>query len=189
MADKSSFEIPPELQDRIAMLRAPLPGVRWIDAEDLHLTLRFAGDIDNRTADELADRLAAIDISTFEMRLSGLGAFGGRDPRNLWVDVEAGPELEALARANERAARAAGLPPETRQFKPHVTFARLRNSRDEVLARYLERNGAFRSEPFRVTRFVLFSSKPQVGGGPYVVEEAFPLRGASLYDTHDAGVW
>ena len=61
--------------------------MRWIDADDLHLTLRFAGDIDNRTADELADRLAAIDISTFEMRLSGLGAFGGRDPRNLWVGV------------------------------------------------------------------------------------------------------
>ena len=103
----TGIEIPPELQDRIAMLRAPLPGVRWIDAEDLHLTLRFAGDIDNRTADELADRLAAIDISTFEMRLSGLGAFGGRDPRNLWVGVEAGPELEAPSFQGERRVSAA----------------------------------------------------------------------------------
>jgi 2'-5' RNA ligase len=89
-----------------------------------------------------------------------------------------------LARGIERAARGAGLAPETRTFKPHVTLARLRYSTAELVARYLGRNGAFRSVPFAVERFVLYSSRPKVGGGPYVVEAAFPLSGAS-YDDYD----
>ena len=88
-----------------------------MEPENLHLTLRFAGDIDNAHAREFADRLAGISVDAFEMRLVGLGAFGGNEPRSIWAGVEAGPELEALARANERAARAAGLPPEGRTLQ------------------------------------------------------------------------
>ena len=74
--------------------------------------------------------------------------------------------------------RSAGLPPETRAFKPHVTLARLRGCPPDLVARCLGRIGAFRSRPFPVARFVLYSAKPSVGGGPYVVEEEYPLRGA-----------
>lgn len=180
----TGIEIPSELRNELSLLRAPLPGAKWIEPENLHITLRFAGDIDNRVAAEFADFLGAIDTDAFTLRFSGLGAFGGNDPRVLWTGIEAGPELEALARANERAARLAGLPPEPRAFKPHVTLARLRNSRVEPIARYLGRHGHFRTEPFFVSRFVLFSSRPQTGGGPYVVEAVFPLRGGG-YDSED----
>ena len=116
--------------------------------------------------------------------------FGGNDPNSIWAGVEASPELDALARANERAARARGLPPEARPFKPHVTLARLRSASPDQVARILGRIGAFRSEPFLVGRFVLFSSRPKVGGGPYVVEEAFPLRGGEFADIADLeGGW
>src|SRR5690606_18956074 len=142
-----------------------------------HVTLRFAGDLDNRIAAEFAHALGEVDMHTFELRFSGTGVFGGNDPRSLWARIEPTPELEALARANERAARIAGLPPETRRFKPHVTIARLRNTPVDIVARYLQRFGGFRTRPFFVSRFALFSSKPQVGGGPYVVEESYTLLG------------
>ncbi|CFX10028.1 putative 2'-5' RNA ligase [Candidatus Filomicrobium marinum] len=173
----TGIELPEDLRDDLADMEQPLPGARWIDTDDMHITLRFVGDIDNRTASEFADMLAGIDVNAFHARISGLGTFGGKEPRSIWAGIEAGPELEQLARAHERAARSAGLPPEGRQFKPHVTIARLKSTRPEVVARYLEHFGGYRSEPFLVTHFTLFSSKPKVGGGPYVVEETFPLFG------------
>jgi 2'-5' RNA ligase len=186
----AGIEIPLEQREELARLRQPLRGAKWVDAESLHLTLRFAGDIDNTRAAEFADHLAGITVDAFEMRLAGLGTFGGNEPRSIWAGVESGPELEALARAAERAARSAGLPPESRAFKPHVTVARLRHANPSAIARVLGRIGAFRSKPFLVGRFVLFSSRPKVGGGPYVVEEAFPLRGGEFADYQDVeGGW
>lgn len=183
------LELPEDIRDAISDLEAPLPGVRWIMNDNLHLTLRFAGDIDNGQAREFADFLAAIDIDAFEMRLEGLGTFGGKDPRTLWAGVRAGPQLEALARACERAARSAGLKAEGRGFKPHVTIARLNKPRIDALTRFLTRHGRFAGPPFVVSRFVLYSSKPLVGGGPYVVEEAYPLSGAAweAFDHSGAG--
>lgn len=180
----AGIEIPDDVRQGLSMLRQPLPGTSWIEPENYHISLRFAGDTDPRTAQELTDLLGRIEAETFELRLTGLGAFGGNAPRSIWAGVSADPRLDALARAVERAARSAGFAPETRNFKPHVTIARLRYTSADLVARYLERNGAFRSMPFQVGRFVLFSSKPKVGGGPYVIEAAFPLLGAS-YDIED----
>lgn len=185
----AGIELPEDVQDLLSDLETPIPGVRWIETDSLHLTLRFAGDIDNPTAREFADELARIEIRAFEMRLKGLGTFGAKDPRALWAGVEAGEQLEQLARACERAARNAGLPPETRPFKPHVTIARLKSPRIEPLARFLSRHGGFQSPPFMVGRFLLYSSRPQVGGGPYVVEEAFPLEGGESFHAEAEGGW
>lgn len=173
----TGIELPEDIREELGDLEKPLPGARWIDMDDLHLTLRFAGDIDKRTAFEFAEYLARIDIPAFPMRLAGLGTFGGRDPRILWAGVEAGEELDRLARANERAAYNAGLGPAARAFKPHITLARLKKSQPDRLARYLQRHGGFRTDPFYVTHFSLFSAKPHTGGGPYLIEETFPLFG------------
>lgn len=183
----TGIEIPIEQREQLARLRQPLPGVKWLESEILHITLRFAGDIDNTCAAEFADHLAGIDVNAFEARLAGVGVFGSKDPRSIWAGVEAGPELDALARANERVARLAGLAPESRSFKAHVTIARLKHTSSAAVARLLGRIGAFRSLPFFVNRFVLYSSRPKTGGGPYVVEEAFPLKGGEFADFQDSG--
>ncbi|MCB1504215.1 MAG: RNA 2',3'-cyclic phosphodiesterase [Hyphomicrobiaceae bacterium] len=183
----TGIELPEEIRDQLGDLEQPLPGVRFIEEDNLHITLRFAGDIDNGTAREFSSFLDGIQVPAFEMRLEGLGTFGGKEPRTLWSGVVAGPELEQLARANERAARAAGLKPETRGFKPHVTIARLNKPRIDALSRFLTRHAMFRSRPFIVDRFVLYSSKPNVGGGPYVIEETFPLLGAAWNDESSDG--
>ena len=181
----TGIEIPDEVREEIARLKVPLPGGRWTEPENLHLTLRFVGDLEKPQATEFADGLETIDVDAFELRLAGLGTFGGNEPRSIWAGVEPSAPLEALARANDRAARAAGLPPDGRPFKPHVTLARLKYATPDEVARVLQRIGAFRSKPFIVARFVLFSAKPKVGGGPYAIEEAFPLRGGEYANELD----
>ena len=173
----AAIPLPAAVAGALARFQQPLPGAKWIDPNDYHLTLRFAGDVDNIVAREFADFLRRIDINVFEMRLTGFGAFGGNDPRVLWAGVDAGPELVALQRAVETAARSAGLKPERQQFKPHVTVARLRHSRPDAVSKFLERHAGARSPVFLVDSFALFSAKPRTGGGPYVIEETFPLAG------------
>ena len=181
----TAIEIPEAVRLHLSLIRAPLGGAKWIEPENMHVTLRFAGDIDGRTADEFVDFLAGVRARPFSVTIAGVGAFGGRDPRVLWAGVEAGEPLEALARAHERAARAAGLEPEGRTFKPHVTLARMRGGRQQAVARFLEENGALRTEPFLATRFVLLSARPGSGGGPYAVEAEFPFEGMEGLDEAD----
>ena len=172
----SAIEIPSSIAERLRMLRSGLSGARWIDPENYHLTLRFIGDVDGATARDFTNALGDIDSAPFELRLKGLGSFGGNKPRAIFADVAASPALETLRRAHERAARGAGLPPEGRNFKAHVTLARLRGARVDQVAAYLQRHGGAVSESFNVNRFVLYSSRNSVGGGPYVVEAAYDLE-------------
>jgi RNA 2',3'-cyclic 3'-phosphodiesterase len=173
----TGLEIPEAIRLRLALIRAPLNGAKWIEAENMHITLRFVGDVDGRTADDFADALADIKAKPFALSIGGVGAFGGREPRVLWAGVAAGEEPAALYRAHERAARTAGLEPDARDFKPHVTLARLRRTRAAAVARFLSENAALRTEPFMVRRFVLLSARPGSGGGPYAVEAAYPFQG------------
>jgi RNA 2',3'-cyclic 3'-phosphodiesterase len=174
----TALEIPLKARTRLSLMRAPLNGARWVDAENMHITLRFAGDIDGRTADDLTDQLADVSLPPFTVSIAGAGAFGGRDPRVLWAGVEMSPELDALYRANERAARAAGLEADPRAFKPHVTLARMRGVRQRSVAQFLGEYGDLRLEPFEVSRFVLLSARPGSGGPPYGIEAEYPLQGA-----------
>jgi 2'-5' RNA ligase len=185
----TAIEVPDEIREELYRLRLPLPGARWIKPESYHITLRFAGDIGNSEAREFVANLANIEIDGFELRLSGLGVFGGDNPHAIWAGVESQPQLEDLARAHEKAARNAGLAPETRAFRPHVTLARLKHSNVEAVARFLTRHGGYRSEPFFVTRTLLMSSRPSVGGGPYGVEDRFPVRGMEFLGEDGEASW
>ncbi len=170
----TGIELPEEIVGRLSILRAGLSGASWIDPGNYHITMRFAGDITDSQACHFADALADIRFDSFDLELNGLGSFGGNKPRALWAAVKPSPALDVLQKAHERAARLAGLPPETRNFVPHVTLARLRNVSPYAVAEYLARHGGFFAAPFSVGRFVLFSSRPNQGGGPYLVEEGYP---------------
>ncbi|MFM1813729.1 MAG: hypothetical protein RLZ98_424 [Pseudomonadota bacterium] len=181
----TALELPDDVVDALDKVRQPLAGARWVNLQELHITLRFAGDISNRQADDFAEALGEIDVQPFEVRIAGLDVFGGAQPRVLWARVEPSAELSALARAHERAARSIGLAPETRKFKPHVTLARLTGTPPEMVARLLQRKGHFGVPAFVATRFVLYSSRMHVGGGPYVVEAAYPFAGIPHIDDED----
>jgi 2'-5' RNA ligase len=171
----TGLEIPAELAETLALLRGGLPGARWIDPENYHLTLRFIGDVDDDIAVEVASVLGRVRRNGFDLRLDGLSSFGGRKPRAVVAAVAPQPAVMELQAEHERLMQRVGLEPEGRKYKPHVTLARLRDSSSFEVAEYLSVQGAFRSTPFPVSRFVLFSSRASTGGGPYVVEAAYPL--------------
>jgi 2'-5' RNA ligase len=171
----TGLEIPSDVGQSLATLRGGLPGARWIDPENYHVTLRFIGDVDDSIAREVASLLGSVRREAFELRVDDLKSFGGRKPRAIVATL--GPEkaLIELQSEHERLLQRVGLEPEGRKFVPHVTLARLRESSSRQVADYLAVRAPFRSPPFRVSRFVLFSSRASVGGGPYVVEAAYPL--------------
>ena len=171
----TGLEIPPDVADALSMLRGGLPGARWIDRENYHLTLRFIGDVDGAVAREIASMLEGVHRPAFELQLDELSSFGGRKPRAVIAPAVPRRELIELQAEHERIMQRVGLEPESRKFIPHVTLARLRDSSSRQVADYLAARGLFRSRRFPVSRFVLFSSKASVGGGPYVVEAEYPL--------------
>ena len=156
-------------------MRGGLPGARWIDPQNYHLTLRFIGDVDDVIAHEVASMLGRVKRGPFELHMEGLTSFGGRKPRAVVASVAPAQALLDVQAEQERLMQRIGLEPEGRKFTPHVTLARLRESSSRDVAEYLSARGYFRTSPFRVSRFVLFSSRASVGGGPYVVEASYPL--------------
>jgi 2'-5' RNA ligase len=172
----TGLEVPPDIAFLLSLKRGGLTGARWIDPENYHITLRFIGDVDGQTADEIADSLDRLANSMrFTLRLTHLGSFGGDKPRALFAGVEPSEALNRLQAAQERVLQRAGLAPEGRKFVPHVTLARLRGTSAEELARFIAEAGRFEPLTLPVGRFVLYSSKDSVGGGPYVVEQSYPL--------------
>lgn len=172
----TGIEIPAEIGERLAFLRGGLPGARWIDRENYHLTLRFVGDIDMDVADEIVDAMARIRRRGFDIAIEGVSSFGSKKPHSVVALVKPSQALAELQAEHERLIQRIGLPAEQRKFIPHVTLARIKGSSNREVADYLSIRGGFATAPFAVGRFVLFSSRNSVGGGPYVVEEAYPLR-------------
>jgi len=169
------LEIPREVGQALSLLRGGLPGARWIDPENYHITLRFIGDIDDRLAHDIALLLDGVKRRSFEVRFGELTAFGGRKPRAIVVSVEPIQPLVELQSELERLMQRLGLEPEGRKFTPHVTLARLRDVKSHDVADYLSTRGPLFGSSFKVSRFVLFSARASVGGGPYVVEADYPL--------------
>src|SRR5688572_19556640 len=171
----TGLEIPASLSESLSLLRGGLPGARWIDAENYHLTLRFIGDVDDDIAQEVAWLLGNVRRREFELRLDGLSSFGGRKPRAVVATVAPSQSVMDLQAEHERLMRRVGLEPEGRKFTPHITLARLRDPSGHDVAEYPSSRGGFRAPPLKVARVVLSSSRASQGGGPYVVEAAYPL--------------
>ncbi len=172
----TGVEIPSDVGQALATLRGGLPGARWIDPGNYHLTLRFIGDVDDAIAHEIASMLSRVKRGSFDLHMDGLTSFGGRKPRAVVASVAPAQALIDVQAEHERLMQRIGLEPEGRKFTPHVTLARLRESSSQQVAEYLSARGYFRTSPFRVSRFGLFSSRASIGGGPYIVEAIYPLN-------------
>jgi RNA 2',3'-cyclic 3'-phosphodiesterase len=172
----TGVEIPSDVGQHLAMLRGGLPGARWVDPENYHLTLRFIGDVDDDVAHEIASLLGRVKRSPFEICVDGLISFGSKKPRAVVAAVPPVAPLMEVQAEQERLMQRIGLEPEGRKYTPHVTLARLRDAAPRQVADYLSARGYVRTPPFRVERFVLFSSRASTGGGPYIVEASYPLH-------------
>jgi 2'-5' RNA ligase len=174
-----AIPVPEEIGLRLVPLQRNLNGASWRPPENFHLTLRFFGEIDEANARDLDHELGLIAAAPFEMRLKGAGSFGGREPSAVWAGVDAPPALARLAAACEKAARRAGLPPEGRAFRPHVTLAYLHGTTDVDVAAYQQRLGAFETDLFWADHFAMYSSWSTKHGSRYVEEAVYPLTGAA----------
>ena len=171
----TGLQIPPENGRDLAMLRGGIPGARWIDPENYHVTLRFIGDVDDLVAHEVASMLGRVRRTEFELRFDTLSSFGGRRPRALVATLAHTQALMDLQAEHERLMQRVGLDAEGRKYTPHVTLARLRDSSSRQVADYLSSRTLPGLLSFKISRFVLFSSRASIGGGPYIVEAAYPL--------------
>ncbi len=173
----AALPIPESIAERLTALQTGVSGAAWRPPANFHITLRFFGDVPHALARELDGELAEIEASSFEVALDGAGWFGRREPTALWAGVAPSAELERLAKSCERAARRIGLPAEKRPFRPHVTLAYCHGVTPEAAAAFAGRLAAFRTEPFWVDRFHLYSSHFGKGPSRYVAEADYVLGG------------
>lgn len=159
---------PPEaIRDLLVDAMDDSADFRWQTDEQLHLTLRFVGEVERPTANDLADALARVHADRFELRIAGIGRFEQRSRGALWGGVEPKAPVAALAAKIERACVGVGLEPEHRAFHPHITLARWKGRRSHEIQQFLERAGGLTSEPFEVGEFVLFESQLSRHGAHY----------------------
>jgi 2'-5' RNA ligase len=154
-----ALDLPEAVRARLAMLQSGVPGARWVAQENLHLTVRFLGEVDTGTAHDLDAELARVDAPAFDFGLSAVSFFGPeRKPQVLWAGVDRAEPLQFLHAKVNRAAVAAGLPADDRKFHPHVTLARLRDTPMRRVRDWLSGNALFQAGPIEADRFVLFRS-------------------------------
>jgi 2'-5' RNA ligase len=171
-----ALELPEAVCERLTQLQGGVPGARWMTEDQMHLTLRFIGEVDENVAHDIDDTLVGLTAPGFMLELAGTGEFGGKIPRALWAGVRPNEALLHLQKKIETALQRIGLEPEPRKFSPHVTLARLRNAPREKVMAFLSHHGLFSSGPFPVDHFVLFSSHQGSGGSVYHPERVYPLK-------------
>jgi len=165
---------PSELKLRLSLLCSGVPGAKWVDPGNFHLTLRFIGEIGEDTAADIDDALSRLRARRLTLQIAGTGVFGDK-PRNLWAGVERSPELVGLRDKIEQSLIRVGLPPEPRKFAPHVTLARLRDPPLDKLRDFLTAHGQFRAEPLPVEGFSLIASFQTKAGSVYEDQADYPL--------------
>lgn len=167
---------PEDIRDLLIDAMDDSPDFRWQNEEQLHLTLRFVGEVERPLAQDLADALGRVQSPTFELRIAGSGRFEQRSSGALWAGVEPKELVAALAAKIERACTTVGLEPERRAFHPHITIARWNGRRGREVADFLDRRRGLASEPFAVTEFILFESRLSRHGAHYEEVAHYPLR-------------
>lgn len=172
----TAIAIPDDVAQHLVLMQAGVPGARWSTREQLHLTLRFIGEVDGRDAAAIDDALSTIVAPGFRLTLKGVGQFGGKNPSALWVGVEANDSLIHLERKIESALQRVGQRAESRKFTPHVTLAYLRGASRGRVMDYLTDHALFASPAFEVNGFILYSSHLTPNGSLYTAEKAYRLR-------------
>ncbi len=170
-----ALSLPDSVALRLSLLQTGVPGARWQSREQLHLTLRFIGEVDGAVMRDIDSVFAGLHVPSFTLRLKGTGEFGHDKPSALWAAVEPNDALVHLQRKIERAVQQAGLAAEKQKYVPHVTLAYLRGTPVGSVIDYLTDHALFASEPFEVREFGLYSSQLGGSGSKYRVERAYPL--------------
>lgn len=172
------IDLPPQIEDHLALVGGGIPRARWEERDKLHVTLRFIGDVDGGTKRRIEDALGDVRHPPFTLAVAGVGFFApGGKPRILWAGLDdPTPVMELHARV-ERVLQQAGLEPEGRKYTPHVTLARLSDAPRAKVIEFLQHHALLRTLSFEVRAFQLYSSVLSPRGSKYRIEHHFPLEG------------
>ncbi len=166
---------PPEaVRDALIDAMADSPELGWVAEDNLHLTLRFIGEVERPLGDDIALALSRLRFDPFELRVADVGIFERRNGGALWTGVQPRDPVAALAAKVERACVGAGLEPERRAFHPHITLARFKRDAAAAARAFLERNRALATPPFAVANFILYESHLSRHGAHYEEVAEFP---------------
>lgn len=166
---------PPHIRQQLLNAMGGVQGARWQDDEQLHLTLRFIGEVDRHRAEDIALALGSVRLSPFSLALNGLGTFERRGQAvTVWAGVTPHEEVKLLHKKVDQAIVRTGLEPERRAFSPHITMARLGRSAGSI-EHLLAAGGELTSPPFEVTEFRLYESQLTPEGAHYTIVERYPL--------------
>ncbi len=171
-----AIELPEWVKAELSGLSFGLPGANWVPDDQLHLTLRFIGEVDRVQFEEIGQALTEVQLDPFDLVLEGVGTFPPRGtPNVLWVGVEKNEPLLQLRRRVESALVQAGVTPEGRKFSAHITLARLKNAPMNRLGEFLTGHALFQLDPFEVEEFHLFSSQLTSRGAIHTLEATYSL--------------
>jgi 2'-5' RNA ligase len=167
---------PEEIRDLLIDAMDDSPELRWVGDDNLHLTLRFIGEVERPLANDIAGSLDLIRSEPFALRISGVGRFDRRNGSALWAAVEPRAPVAALAAKIDRACVEAGLEPERRAFHPHITLARWTRSSGAAAEIFEKNRAGLSSQPFEVKEFTLFVSRLSRHGPHYEEVGNYPLQ-------------
>ena len=172
----AGLSLPILLRQRLTVMQGGIPGARWTERENFHITLTFIGDVDETVAETADEALSRIRMERFSLRLNGTGSFAqGKHPKVLWIGVEQSEPLHRLKEKTDRALEKAGVPFENRKYTPHVTMARLKDVDETKIVRFMQQNNLFSTEEFEVEEFILYHSHQTKNGSVYEVVREYPL--------------
>lgn len=171
-----ALAVPEDVARDLAALANGMPGARWSEPENMHVTLRFIGEVDDHTAEEIDHELTRVTARPFGYEISGLDTFGqGFKAHSLFAAVKLTPELDLLQGRVDAAVVRARRPREARKFRPHVTLARLNKVSPDRLQDFIAAHNLVRAGPIAVDHFILYESRPGNGGPVYVPLQEYPL--------------
>jgi RNA 2',3'-cyclic 3'-phosphodiesterase len=177
------LELPETIRVQAEALQRRLAGlgdkIRWVNPKNLHLTLRFLGEISRPQIETvcLAVRSAAARVEAFPIHLSGTGCFPSpRRPRAFWIGVTEASDVTRLFQAVEEELLCAGFPREARPFSPHLTLGRVRVDRSHARLGEVMAGAEFDAAPFLVTEVTVMKSELRRSGSVYTQVAREPLK-------------
>ena len=174
----TAITIPEEIKSKLEDLLTPVEGVKWQDRSQMHLTLRFIGEVDENTKREIIGQLEKVSFQPFSIKLDDPGSFPPKDrgnPKVIWIGIQENTALHKLQSKIEQACRDVGLEPDERTFKPHITLGRNKGADADKVRAFMEKMTIPDFEPVHITKFYLFRSKLRSDGARHYVEKDFSL--------------
>jgi 2'-5' RNA ligase len=176
-----AIDLPAALKEQLSALTVPIDGVRWTETANLHLTLRFIGDVSQDTADEIQVALSDVQSPPFSLQLNGVGTFPAnprKPPRIIWAGLSNPPAIQSLHEKIEKTVSDLGPTPDNRPYTPHITLGRVKSADDPTIAairQFIERSAGFHSEAFIPAEFLLMQSQLSPSGSKYTALARYPL--------------